>query len=237
MDLRYSTFRGTWRNSSRDGAPAPPEGVVLEELVRVEQAYLADGGLGHEVEDVRAAAPEPDDGDGVAGQAFHQGADAHSGGCGIDVVEHAVAFLLRLPEDPGGCVRFEHGGGPGEDGGVGAHLLVVVLVAGVGLAREAVLRGQPVAEVEVAAAVLDRLDPRAVGVAREIAVEPDLVGVRRPGDVPCHVQARDESARADPPTRVDIGDLAHHQETAPDLHEVPLVAEALQVRTKIERCA
>ncbi len=101
-----------------------------------------------------------------------------------------------------------------------------------------VLRGQTVAEVEVPAAVLDRPDRRAVGFAREVPGEPDLVGVgRRFGDVPGHVQAGDDHAHANLAARIDVGDLAHHQEPAPDLHEVSLVAEPLQVRTKIERSA
>ena len=57
------------------------------------------------------------------------------------------------------------------------------------------------------------------------------------GHVSGHVEAGDQRARAHLPLRVHVGHFAHHEETAPDLHEVALVAEPLEVGATTEQCA
>ena len=153
--------------------------VVGQELVAVEEPDFADRRLGDEVEDVAAGAAAADDGDPLIDEPLGQDADPDPVGGGLDIVEDAVFLLFRLAEGARRHAGLQHRGRARDDVRIARHLVVVVRVAAVRLAGEAVRRLQAVAEVEGAGRMRDPLDGRAIGAARKVAVPVDDMGVGR----------------------------------------------------------
>ena len=80
------------------------------------------------------------------------------------------------------------------------------------------------------------LDWRPIGSAWKITVKMDHMGIGRAGFISSHRQAGDERSGPHFPLSIDVGYFAHHQEPAPDLHEVALVTKTLEVGVTTERC-
>src|SRR5690606_9704953 len=105
------------------------------------------------------------------------------------------------------------------------HLMVVVAIAAVGLAREGMLCRQPVSKFETPGLVRDRRDWLSIRTARVVAVEMDDVRIRRAGRVAGEGKRGDEGSLANPAVLVDVGNLPHHEIAANELDEISLLAQ------------
>ena len=87
----------------------------------------------------------------------------------------------------------------------------------------------------IAATMGDALDWVAIHVAGIVPVEMDDMGVGSTGLISGHIETGDQCSRQHLFALVDVGHFTHDQEASPNLHEVALVAEPLQVGTTTER--
>lgn len=126
---------------------------MSQEIVAIEDPDFPDWRLGDEVQNVAAGAAAAEDGDPLVHEALGQRADTNAIRGGLDIVEDAVFLLFRLAESTSRRAGLQNRGRARDDIGVARHLVVVVGVAPIRLAGEAVRRLEAVAEIEGAGSV------------------------------------------------------------------------------------
>jgi hypothetical protein len=188
------------------------------------------------VEHVRAGAAEADDRELLDRELARHHVDLRARRRRVDVGEGRI-LLVRLDDR----IRARRDrivdlrGRPREDRDVSLYLLVVVIVVPARrLARERVLRGDALADLERGAAVPDARDLRAGVRAGILAHELDRVVRRSDRVVAVEVEARDQHAAPDLARAVHVRHVPDDQVPCLDVDVVPLVAKPAKVVAKID---
>jgi hypothetical protein len=198
---------------------------VLGEHVAIENVYLGDCSLGHEIEDVGAGAAKPSNANPQAGKLGIDDADPGAARCRVDIFEDAVLLLGRDDwEHASGSIGIELDRFPRNAADVGRHLVMVVAV--VCLRRKGEIRAQAGSEVLRCRSILDGGNFSAICVTRMRAGPIANVVVGLFGDVTGQLKLRDEDAPAYHALRFDKRDVSDQQEAVPDVEIVAFVLQS-----------